>query len=76
MKYAIRVEETIGKTIIVEADDLEEAIERVEEACNNDEIFLDGCEDFVERNVKPSEYFKNGIVPKETDVSYYEHLNK
>ena len=76
MKYAIRVEETIGKTIIVEADDLEEAIERVEEACNNDEIFLDGYEDFVERNVKPSEYFKNGVVPEDKDVSFYEHLNK
>ena len=76
MKYAIRVEETIGKTIIVEAADLEEAIEMVEEACNNDEIFLDGCEDFVGRDVKPSEYFKNGIVPEGKDVSYYEHLNK
>ena len=30
MKYAIRVEETKGKTFIVEADNLEEAIDKVE----------------------------------------------
>lgn len=74
MKYAIRVEEVIGRTIIVEAEDIEEAIERVEEACNNDEIFLDGIEDFVERNVHPSDNFENGIVPEDRDVSFYEHL--
>jgi hypothetical protein len=74
MKFAIRVEEVIGRTIIVEAEDIEEAIERVEEACNNDEIFLDGIEDFVERNVYPSDNFKNGIVPDGRDVSFYEHL--
>ena len=74
MKFAIRVEEVIGRTVIVEAEDIEEAIERVEEACNNDEIFLDGMEDFVERNVYPSNNFKNGIVPDGKDVSFYEHL--
>jgi hypothetical protein len=74
MKYAIRVEEVIARTIIVEANDLEEAIERVEEACNNDEILLDGIEDFVERNVYPSDNFKNGIVEPGQDVSFYEHL--
>ena len=74
MKFAIRVEEVIGRTIIVEADDLEEAIEKVEEAANNDEIFLDGIEDFVERIVKPSDNFKDGIVPDGTNVSFYEHL--
>ena len=74
MKFAIRVEEVIGRTIIVEAEDLEEAVEKVEEACNNDDIFLDGIEDFVERNVFPSDNFKNGIVEDGRDVSFYEHL--
>lgn len=76
MKFAIRVEEIIGKTVIVEAEDIEEAIERVEEACNNDEIFLDGIEDFVERNVYPSNNFKNGVVPEDRYVSFYEHLKR
>lgn len=74
MKFAIRVEEILGRTVIVEAEDIEEAIERVEEACNNDKIFLDGMDDFVERNVYPSDNFKNGIVPEDRDVSFYEHL--
>lgn len=74
MKFAIRVEEVIGRTIIVEAEDVEEAIERVEAACNSDDIFLDGMEDFVERNVRPSDLFEGGVVPVGRDVSYYEHL--
>ena len=75
MKYAIRVEETIGRTIIVEAENIEDAIEMVEDAANNDKILLDGIEDFVGREVKPSDVFEGGIVPDDRDVSYYEHLN-
>ena len=74
MKYAIRVEETIGRTIIVEAENLDDAIEMVENAANNDVILLDGIEDFVGREVKPSDVFEGGIVPDGRDVSYYEHL--
>lgn len=74
MKYAIRVEETIGRTIIVEAENLIKAIEMVEDAANNDKILLDGIEDFVGREVKPSDVFEGGIVPDGRDVSFYEHL--
>lgn len=74
MKFAIRIEEIIGKTVIVEAENLEEAIEKVENAANNGEFMLDDVEDFVSREVKPSDVFKNGIVPKDIDVSYYEHI--
>lgn len=74
MKYAIRVEETIGRTIIVEAENLDDAIKKVENAANNDVILLDGIEDFVEREIKPSDVFEGGIVPNGRDVSYYEHL--
>ena len=35
MKYAIRVEETKGKTFIVESDSLEEAINKVERGVIN-----------------------------------------
>ena len=74
MKYAIRVEEIIGRTIIVEAENLDDAIEMVEDAANNDVILLDGMEDFLEREVKPSDVFEGGVVPDGRDVSYYEHL--
>lgn len=73
MKFAIRIEEILARTVIVEADDLEEAIEKVEEACNCDEIYLD-ADDFFERSVHPSENFDGGIVLDGRDVSFYEHL--
>ena len=73
MKFAIRVEEILARTVIVEAYDLEDAIYKVEEACNCDEICLD-VDDFFERNVHPSESFKDGIVSDGRDVSFYEHL--
>ena len=75
MKFAIRVEEILARTVIVEAYDLEEAIEKAEDACNCDEICL-GVDDFFERNVHPSEIFKGGIVPDGRDVSFYEHLKE
>jgi hypothetical protein len=74
MKYAIRIEETLGRTVIVEAENLEEATEAVENAVNNDEIFLDGVDDFISRDIKPSDAFDGGIVPEGRDVSYYDHL--
>lgn len=74
-KYAIRVSEVIGRTIIVNAESVEEAIEKVECAANNDEILL-GIEDFLERTVEPSDVFVGGIFPDGRDVSYYEHLEE
>ena len=74
MKFAVRIEEVIGRTIIVEAEDIVEAIEIIEEAANNGDIMLDGIEDFQGREIFPSKMFENGIVPEGRDVSYYEHL--
>ena len=75
MKYAIKVKETLSRTVIVESESLEEAIEMVENAANNGDINLE-CEDFVDREIKPSELFENGIVPDGRDVSYFEHLKE
>lgn len=75
-KYAIRVEEIIGRTVIVEAESLEKAIEITERAVVNEDILLDGIEDFVDMEVKPSAVFENGIVPEGRDVSFYEHIQR
>lgn len=40
-KYQIEVEEILQKVVEVEADSLEEAINKVKEQYNNDEIELD-----------------------------------
>lgn len=74
--YAVRVIETLAKTIIIDGvDNFEEAI-RVAE---NEDITLDCIDDFDDRNYKPSEYFNAdgelGKVPDGKNVRYYEHLS-
>lgn len=72
MKFAIDIREIFEKTIIVEADDIMEAIEKAEKACDNDIISLDD-EDLVTREAFSSKYFRHGIVG-DVDVSAFEHL--
>lgn len=70
MKYAIRVEETKGKTFIVEADSLDEAIDKLE--CAED---IDLYDEDCEREVFPSPYaMEDGIATEEQleDCEYYE----
>lgn len=71
-KFAIRVEETLGRTLIVDAENLEEAIDQVSEAYKNCEIILT-AEDFEDKDIHAAEWAKDGLVTKE-DVSFYEHL--
>lgn len=74
MKFAIRVEEILARTVIVESADIEDALEKLDEACNSENFLLDGVEDFFERKIFPSDRYENGIVPEGADVSFYEHL--
>ena len=75
MKFAIRVEEILGRTVIVNAENLDEAIEKAEEAAEDGTLLLDGIEDYCEREIKPSDVFGSVVVPEDRDVSYYEHLD-
>lgn len=73
--YAVRVEETLARTYIVYgASSLNEAIENVQQAYDNDEIVLE-CDDMSGSNISASTVFENGIVPADRDVSYYEHFH-
>lgn len=72
-KYGISVREILKRTVIVEADNLEAAIQKVEDAVGHDEIILD-VDDYDDREIVPSEYFEGGKVPEGKDVSYYWHL--
>lgn len=76
-RYAISVKEILKRTVIVEAENINEAIGKVEAAVEHDEIILD-VDDYDEREIVPSEYFGNGTgkVPDNEDVSYYWHLNE
>ena len=76
-KYAIIPKEILSRTVIVEAENVEEAIQKVEDAMDNGDISLDYHDDSFEREVVPSEYFGDGTVEvgDDEDVSYYWHLD-
>lgn len=74
-QYAISVREILKRTVIVEAENLEEAIQKVEEAVEREEIILD-VDDYEDREIVPSEYFEGGKVPEGKDVSFYWHIGE
>lgn len=72
-RYAIKVEEILRRTVIVEAENIEDAMKKVYDAVCSDEIILD-ADDYVEREIEPSGYWSGGVVPDNEDVSFYLHL--
>ena len=74
-RYGISVKEILKRTVIVEAENLEEAIQKVEEAVEHEEIILD-VDDYDDREIIPSEYFEDGKVPEGEDVSFYWHIGE
>ena len=74
-QYGISVREILKRTVIVEAENLNEAIRKVEEAVEREEIILD-VDDYDEREIIPSEYFEGGKVPEGKDVSFYWHIGE
>lgn len=51
-KFYISVTEILNKVVAVEANNREEALEKVENACNNNIVELDLEEDFVDRTLE------------------------
>ena len=74
-KFGISVKETLKRTVIVEAENLEEAMQKVNDAVENEEIVLE-YDDYDEREIVPSENWEDGKIPDGTDVSYYWHLDE
>lgn len=74
-KYGISVREILKRTVIVEAENLKEAIQKVKDAVKCDEIILD-ADDYDDREIVPSEYWEGGKVPKGEDVSFYWHFGE
>lgn len=72
-KYGISVIEFLKRTVIVEAENLEEAILRVEEEVEKGNIILTD-DDYSDREVIPSKYWDGGRVPEGVDVGYYWHI--
>lgn len=72
-KYGISVIESLKRTVIVKAESLEAAIQKVEEAIENEEIILD-ADDYDSREIESSGYWKGGKIPEGENVSYYQQL--
>lgn len=72
-KFAIRITETLARTVIVDSDDLDEAIQKVKDAVSEDKIILTS-DDYDEREIFPAAWSENGKVPENKDVSFYEHF--
>ncbi|MEH2932126.1 DpnD/PcfM family protein [Candidatus Ventrimonas sp. KK005] len=72
-KYGISVIEFLKRTVIVEAENLEEAILRVEEEVEKGNIILTD-DDYSDREIVPSNYWDGGRVPEGADVGYYWHI--
>ena len=73
--YGISVREILKRTVIVEAENIEEAIQKVKDAVEREEIILD-YDDYNDREIVPYEYFEGGKVPDDKDVSFYWLLDK
>lgn len=72
-QYGISVREILKRTVIVEANSLEEAMQKVEAAVERDEIILD-LDDYDDRKIVPSEYWDGGKVPDGEDVGCYWYI--
>jgi len=72
--YAITVKEVLERTVCVEAEDLDEAIDKVESAYRNEDIVLEAEDFYGDTEFIPSCYAgENGVVPKKDLEFYKEH---
>jgi len=76
-RYGISVREILKRTVIVEAENIEEAIRKVNDAYEQEKIVLD-VDDYDETEFELSPYFGNGSgeVPEGEDVSFYWHIGE
>ncbi len=74
-RYGISVKEILKRTVIVEAENIEEALQKVGDAVERDEIILD-VDDYDDQEIVPSEYFGNGTgeIPDGEDVDHFWHI--
>ncbi len=57
--YGISVKEILKRTVIVEAENVEDAVRKAEEAVECEEVILD-VDDYDDREIVPSEYWGGG----------------
>ena len=72
-KYAMRIIETLSRTVIVDADDLDEATDKARSAYDSNEVILE-ADDFEKCEIIPASWTKNGIVPDGRDTKFFTHI--
>ena len=68
MKYVVRIEETLAKHVIVEADNADDAVNIAEIAYQNGNIILE-YDDFYDTDIRWT-----GVADEE-DIKWYEEVN-
>ena len=68
MKYVVRIEETLVKHVIVEADNADDAVNIAEIAYQNGNIILE-YDDFYDTDIRWA-----GVADEE-DIKWYEEVN-
>ena len=68
MKYVVRIEETLAKHVIVEADNADDAVNIAEIAYQNGNIILE-YDDFYDTDIRWVR------VADEEDIKWYEEVN-
>lgn len=69
----MRIIETLSRTVIVDADDLDEATDKARSAYDSNEVILE-ADDFEKCEIIPASWTKNGIVPDGRDTKFFTHI--
>lgn len=67
MKYLVTIEETLSKTVLIEAESEEEAVDIVEDKYRNADIILDS-ENFCDKEITAR------LSTHDDDISLYEEI--
>lgn len=62
-----------SRTVIVDADDLDEATDKARSAYDSNEVILE-ADDFEKCEIIPASWTKNGIVPDGRDTKFFTHI--
>lgn len=74
MKYAVKIREVLERTVVVDTDNFDEAVETVSDAYSRSEVILD-AEDFTEVEFIESETFgKNPIAEDDERLELFTTL--
>lgn len=73
-KYEITIQQTLQRTVIVDAGSSDEALRKADDAVIDGMIVLDGSTDVRQYRISPSERWTDGKVPEGTDMGMFQQI--